>query len=514
MGDNLGRRARQTRFNPIRNLTPERLAQALDQFDIGYLRHAGLLWEVIEDRDDVLHIVGQKRRKRVSRQPWDVLPVDDTPEAQKHAETIKDFLNNLTVTEAADENVRGGFRLLVRQMMNAVFCKYAVHEIVWSAAGGKLRAELRFVPIYFFSNTTGRLGFIGPEGAGVDGQPLPEKEWMITTGDSALMKAASVCYVFKRLSLQDWLNFSEKFGVPGIHGETPAVKGSKEFEDFVDALDAFASDWVTATNVGAKINLIEAKQNGDGPFSPMVERMDRHLTSLVLGSDLSTMSRKQAVGSQPQQADSDQLLQDDCELCSETLQMKLIRPLIEYVHGTSEPLAYVKIIPPVEKDVAKEILVDQFLIDNGAELDAAETAERYDRSLADTMKEGAVLKAAVPAPVVVPGKPRPGVVAENDAALTEGGALLQNAMAQALGVVPRWLAPIAAELRTLEAKAASGISDAELLDFTDAAARSLPELFDQLDSSALADDLEAAMGTAVINGVTMALRKPAGKKAA
>ena len=192
LGDNLGRRARQSRFNPIRSLTPATLSSALDSFDIGYLRSAALLWEIIEDRDDVLQIVGPKRRKRASRRPWQVLATDDSAAAKQHVETITDFLNNLTATEAADENVKGGLRLLLRQMMNAPFHKYAAHEIVWSTVGGKLRAELRFVPLYFFSNTAGRLGYIGPEGAGVDGVPLDDKGWMITTGDSALMKAASI----------------------------------------------------------------------------------------------------------------------------------------------------------------------------------------------------------------------------------------------------------------------------------------------------------------------------------
>lgn len=511
----LGRRARQTRFNPIRNLSPATLASALDRFDAGHLRSAALLWEVIEDRDDVLQICGAKRRKKVSRRPWEVLPVDDSAEAKKHAETLKDFFNNLTVTEAADENVLGGFRLLLRQMMNAAFHKYAVHEIVWSMAGGKLRAELRFAPLYFFSNTAGRLGYVGPEGGGIDGQALPANEWLITTGDSALMKAASVCYVFKRLSLQDWLNFSEKFGIPGIHGETPAAKGTAEFDDFVNALDAFASDWVTATNAGAKINLIEASQNGDGPFAPMVERMDRRLTSLVLGSDLSTMSRENGVGANPQQADSDQLLEDDCEMISETLQMKLSRAVIQYVHGTSEPLAYLKILPPIQRDTTQEIAVDQFLLDNGGELDAQQTFERYDRTPAKTMQKGAVLKKA-PAPVA-PGNripesgDRKAFAAAND---TTAQPLLQNALARALGVVPQWLSPVADLIASIEAKAGSGISDAELLDFTEAAANRLPELFHEIDPAGLADELEAAMGTAVINSVTAALRKQAPLKKA
>jgi phage gp29-like protein len=394
-----------------------------------------------------------------------------------------------------------------------------VHEIVWKVAaseGQGVRATLRYVPLYFFANTAGRLGYIGPEGAGVDGLPLNDAEWMTTTGDSALMKAASICYLFKRLSLQDWLNFSEKFGIPGVHGKTNAAKGTAEFQDFVDALDRFASDWVTATNQGAEIALIEVKQNGDGPFAPMVERMDRRLAALVLGSDLSTLSRENSVGANPQEAESDQLLEDDCEMISETLQTQLIRPLIRFVHGTDEPLAYVQLQPPTDADTEQEIKVDQFLLDNGGELDAAETFERYDRTPAKTMKAGAVLKKAAPTPTADGAQNGRGAqaTAENDAALGADSTLLQKAMARALGVVPQWLAPIKRELDTLQAKAGDGISDAELLDFVESSALRLPELFAELDIAALADELEAATGTAVINGVTTALRKKAELKKA
>jgi hypothetical protein len=98
----------------------------------------------------------------------------------------KFFYANCRVTNALDENEKGGFKLLLRQMMDAVGKKYAVHEIVWrtvEASGvenaasetadpsGSLgtavptiptqryTAEFRFVPLWFFENTTGSCVF-------------------------------------------------------------------------------------------------------------------------------------------------------------------------------------------------------------------------------------------------------------------------------------------------------------------------------------------------------------------
>jgi hypothetical protein len=501
----IGQRWRISRFNPIRNLTPESLVQSLEQFEVGYLRQVALLWEVMEDRDDILQNVAPKRRKSVSRRPWEILTVDESPEAALHQQTLKDFYNSITTTDATDENIRGGFRLLVRQMMNAPFHKYAVHEIVWKPVGAKLTANLRYVPLYFFENRTGRLRYIGPEGGMANGLELKDNEWMITAGDGAVMKACSICYTFKRLATQDELNFSERFGMPGIHGETDAAKGSKEWDAFVDALFQFANGFVAATNQGSKINLIEtSKASGETPFGPLIERMDRMMASLCRGADLSTMSRENSVGASLQEGEANLLLEDDCELISETLQTMLSRYVIEWTHGEGvEPLAYIKLQPPEQEDTELDIKVDEFLLSNGGELDAAGTYERYGREVPTSMKAGATLKAPKPpAPSTKPGEP-----VEEPAA---NDALLQNALADAIGVEKRWLAPIEDLLAEIDRKAKdSTLSDADWLAFLEQSSQRLPELLGGMDIQALADLITNAEGTAAVVGVTNSLRKHA-----
>jgi phage gp29-like protein len=491
-------RWRQQRFNPIRSLTPQSLSLALDSWDAGWLRNAALLWDAIEERDDILAIAAPKRRKAVSRRPWSILTVDDTTEAARHAEALKFFFNNLTATSAIDRNERGGFSLLVRDMMRAQFMRYAVHEIVWQPRGKNLTAQFTFVPLAFFENTTGALRYTGPEST-ANGSELEQDGWLVTCGDP-LFKAASICYLFKRFSLQDWINFSEKFGIPGIHGKTPATPGTPEWDKFVDALARFANDYVLATTEGVTIDLIEAKTGTTQiPFAPMVERMDRRLAAMCRGADLSTLSAKDQTGASLQSDESDLLLEDDCAIISETLQTQVARVVIRTLFGPVEPLAYLQIAPPAHTDTQVDIAVDKHLLDAGGELDAQETYERYGREMPEGMAEGSTLKARTQAsPAQAPGSQTPATTAEND--------LLTNALSQALGVSAEWLAPLNDLLADLEAKAADGISDAEMLDFMQQAANRLPELFKDMKPQALADELEAAMGTAVINGVTTALR--------
>lgn len=384
----VARQMKQVRFNPIRHATPASLARDLDMFDGGYLRAASLLWEKIEERDDMVRPTSLERKSTVSARKFEVVTPVPGEEAEAHKAALEYFFNHLTVTDALDLNVKGTFSLLVEQMMSAMLNRYAVHEVIWQPgrrdAKGRpaLTAELKFCPLYLFENTSGRLAYTGPL-ASTAGVPLDQDGWMITTGDG-IMTAVSVAWMFKRLSLTDWLNFSEKFGIPGVHGTTNAPKGTPEWNEFVNALERFANDWIMASATGSEVKLIEVGKSGDAPFSPMVERMDRSITILMLGSDLATLSRENGTGASLQGASTERRLARDCERVSSTLQVELSRKVIAMLFGEGvEPLAYVQIPPPKSQDVKQDIAVDEHLAKHRVPQSVEDMAERYGRTLPD-----------------------------------------------------------------------------------------------------------------------------------
>src|SRR3954464_12878687 len=121
------------RFSPIRNLTPERLTQMLDAFEQGHLTEAALTWDTIEKRDDTIKSVAPKRKKAIARHGWEVivlptLPREMNAEALQHKKALEYFYTNLACSHGLDGNERGGFKPLVRQMMDAIGKRYAVHE--------------------------------------------------------------------------------------------------------------------------------------------------------------------------------------------------------------------------------------------------------------------------------------------------------------------------------------------------------------------------------------------------
>ena len=373
------------RFNPLRSLTPERLASALDQHAAGYLREAALIFETIEQREAIVRSVMTKRRAAVARRDWTiVVPDPENPLAEAHKATLEHFYNNITVTDATDLNVRTGMSGLLRQMMDAIIQRYAVHEIIWKPGADGLTAELRRVPLYFFENRSGKLRFTGPENR-ADGMPLEDDGWMVTVADG-LGEALSICWMFKRLGIQDLLAFSEKFSVPGVLGRTTAAKGSDAGNAMRDSVLDYASEWVGIVygddgSIKDPVQIIQSPAGGSLPPMEIATYFDRMIATLVRGGDLSTISRDNGNGSNPQSDETDALLEDDCALVSETLQTQLDRMVIKMVHGDETPAAYIVIEPPATMDSAKELAIDAGLAALGVKQDPADLAERYGREV-------------------------------------------------------------------------------------------------------------------------------------
>jgi len=372
--------ALRSRFNPLRGLTPQLLSMYLDNFMLGFVAYAALVWDQIEKRDDVLRNVASKRKKALAKYTRQSLQRENSPEAEAHARALDEFYDNITVVNALDENEKGGFSLLVRQMMDAVGKYYAVHEIVWQP-GELLTAELRFVPLWFFENRTGRLQFLKLPLGGANGEPLDPGGWMITKGDG-IMEACSIAYMFKNMPLKDWVAYSDKYGTPGVLGQTNAAKGSEAGEALKAAVASFGQNWSGVVygadgTIKDPISLITARGEGTLPFPPLVERMDRAMASLWRGNDLSTISADNQ-GASIQQGETDILLEDDAAMVSDTLNLYIDRWVIWQKFGT-RPLAYSKIVVPQSRNVNLDLKIDELLLKAGARMGERERLEYYGR---------------------------------------------------------------------------------------------------------------------------------------
>lgn len=458
------RQALQGGVTTVRGLTPDRLNRALEDFSMGYLRDAALLWQKIKDRDDTIKAVAEKRELQAALLDWEILPLDDSAEAKKHQDALEEFYNNLTATHALDQHQRGGVSTLIRQMMHSVGHKYAVHEIVWEPAPTGLTAEFRFVPLQFFEGTLGRLRFLATDHA-ASGQDLEEGGWMVTTG-AGLMEPCAIAYLFKSLPLKAALMFCDKFGLPGLHGETSAAIGSAEWNAFRDALAAYAQDWALLTSAGTKVNPIEVNANGTMPHLALVDRMDRAMARLWRGADLGTMSQDgAAVGSNPQDDETDILEAADAAVISETLQHYVDEQVIAYRFGAA-PLAYFQLKTRTRVNLELELKIDEALIKWGVPRAKADLLERYGRPVPAAKDELASAPAAAPSPFGAPAGAALGN--ENAAALAFRERAAEELSSAVRGVVD----PLLGQLTRIAEIADEAAQRAELERFRSA----LPEL--------------------------------------
>ncbi len=371
------------RFNPIRGLDPARLAAILDDYQRGYIAQAAQLWATIERRDPQCQSVIPKRKRATSLLEYEVLVEDDSPEAARQREALEYFYANVSATDALQRNMRGGFSTLVMQMMDAVGKGYAVHEILWKPARNAegrdvLTAECVFTPLWFFENRTGSLRFL-PQDYAVDGLPLAEGGWMVTVPATGipLMEATSVAYVYKNLSLKDWLIFSERYGMPLPVGKTSASQGSPEWNAFADALRSVGQDWGLVIGNDGSVDFKDAGCSGERPQQPLVEYMDEAIAILWRGGDLSTRS-DDATGASQQDEERENIEAADAQMVNETLWQYVDAQIIRALFGPEAPvLAYVALKPKLRVDSDREMKVWDFAVSHGVPLAKSDFRKRF-----------------------------------------------------------------------------------------------------------------------------------------
>lgn len=345
-----------SRFNPLRGLTPQRVTLMLEDLNRGVLRYAAWMMERVERSDYIIKTVAPKRRKALSRLDWSISAYESWEdlgsEKQLHEQTrfLRSFFNSLRVTHALERNTLGGLRLLIAQMADAIGKKHAVHEVIWSIKGDQLSAKLVQVPLWFFESQTGKLRFLKASGSARDGDELDEGRWMITTGDG-LMEACLICYVYKTLPLKDWLTYSERCGMPFPSMATDAAPGSKDWHDALQAVASVGAEYGAVHSRNADFQVHDLTVRGELPYPPLVERMDRAMTTLWRGADLSTMSGEDQMGASLQQGESDLLVEDDVQMINETIEQYLSLPALRWRFGEDvEPMVYFRLAAPDRRD--------------------------------------------------------------------------------------------------------------------------------------------------------------------
>lgn len=403
------------RFNPYANLTASALSSALDAYEAGEIATAARFWARIAKSDPTINTVKPKREEAVSLRKISTRPKDDSPLAADQAAFLKNFYDNVRASHATKRHVLGKSSLLLRQMMESRAYEYAVHHIIWqpnaaqlfTLPSGKkvptLAATFEYVPLEYFEARTGTLRFLGLNNY-INGEPLEKYgDWLITTGPG-LMFCGSVLHYFARLARHDFVNYSEKFGTPGILVMTTAQQNSPEGKAALELANKLGSNY-RGVLYGAPENKAEFLTPGSGPAStglPMhvlTADIKQEIISMWMGADLSTQSRGQdIVGASVQGEEEDAKHRSDCMDMGDALNVAVDPLVLRWAFGTNTPIlaeAYVD-YPQIE-DRAQLTQSVSMMVNAGAEVPIEPIAKRLDVPLRKDAKEKIFEKAVAPA---------------------------------------------------------------------------------------------------------------------
>ena len=440
----------------IRGLTPQHLNTALDSFLVGFHREALILWNAMIRRDSTIRTVTAKRFGAVAQLDWEIVTKEKSAEASAHQKALQEFYENLSVVNVLDQDQTGGVELLVEQMASAVGMKYAVHEVLMrpGIGGAPTTAQLNFCPPWWFESRSGRLRYL-PADFVLYGNEMIRGEWLVTVGTDVLMEATSLLYLYKWMSVADWANYVERFGLPFVLGKTPASVGSEPWDAVVEMVAVYRGDGGGVVNSDADIEVQQpAASGGAQPHQDLITYCDEKITQLWRGGDLGTQSKGgAAIGASLQQEETDILLAKDARMINSAIRSQLDRMVIEYKFGPGVlPKAQFALMIADEADVDVDIKVDSaFLGPWGLPLPKSDTYRRYGRteptSEADTIH---------PQPKVAAGpKQDPNAAPEPAAAILEAAnsvaALIDGGETadRVLEALAQFFAPLRADLQAI-----------------------------------------------------------------
>lgn len=370
--------ANRLQADPLANMTPESVKYAHNAFRAGRLAPAAILWEAFEEFDDKCNPAAAKAKAAATFHGWDIILDDpDDAVAIKHAKALKTFFNRISATDASDLNKRGGMDVFTSNLMDAEGKGYSAQEIIWCRRGGHLAAEMRFVPLQFFENTTGRLRYI-ENPYSQTGADLKPGHW-ITHWGRKIMMPVTVCGMYKRFSLQDWLVFCLRFGADVPYAKTPADPDDPEYRNLEEAIAALAAG--SSIVVGDEVELDSLKFGASGgmPYEAMIERMDRAIATLWRGGDLSTISAD-TQGASVQGDEADILDNAAIVRLNGTINEQLVVQAVKNMFG-EYPRAWFQQKGATKEDLKLDLEIDTGLAGLGVKQDPADLAERYGRKL-------------------------------------------------------------------------------------------------------------------------------------
>lgn len=172
---------------------------------------------------------------------------------------------------------------------------------------------------------------------------------LLTTGQRGwiwgLIRGLAVLWLSKGLTYCDWQRYCQKHGLPIIKAKIPIFRDDKEKDRFIEDLSTIQSEGVVGLPTGPDgdgydVELLEATDGSWESFQANLDRADRKIQIMLLGSNIGTEQSEATGGARAAaESSSNGLDQDkaksDEKYVSQCLLEQFLRPFFAFNFGPS-----------------------------------------------------------------------------------------------------------------------------------------------------------------------------------
>jgi len=347
--------------HPASGVTPERLAELLRTAEQpgGAERYLELA-EEMEERD--LHYLGviQTRKRQVAQIGVVIEPASDDAADVDDADLVRTFFDR----EAVEDELF--------DILDAIGKGFSVTEIVWDMSESQwmpARLEYRLPQWFDYDRDSGTVLSRRPDGGG-DWMDLEPWKYIVHGSRAksglpirgGLARIAAWAWLFKSLTVKDWVRFAEAYGMPIRLGKYHASASPDDKMVLWRAVSNIAADAAAIVPEDMAIEFVDdATVRGRSEiYRDLVEYIDRQLSIAVLGQTLTTQegdSGSYALGQVHNMVRGDIERSDGIQLAA-TLRRDLAIPMVQLNNGPRDeyPIVRIERLDAMDRKVLAETL--------------------------------------------------------------------------------------------------------------------------------------------------------------
>lgn len=345
-------RAKRTQ-NPLSGLNPAKVRRLYELYREGKYADVQLAWDALEEYDDMLGTVLNRRQSALGEMEWDVLidarAVGEDAAMQALAEEQQDFI---TRRLRAVENLSDAIKWLGL----ADFRRYSALEVLTAGSGE------RWLPIHHWHLCRPALEGawcynVNAETSCTRVEPIDMSAVILREVARPIDLVAMFLISAKEAAIDGWDSFLEVFGNPALFFKMPPGTSDDQRDEYASIIKEISSDGAGVYPDGGEIHTVETSAANADAFSSRAEWCDKALVRRATGGLLTVLAESGSgtlAGSAHMEAFR-QIAANDAISIAECINRQYVRRRIAAQFPGEPVLVYFKLTQPVINDRAATV---------------------------------------------------------------------------------------------------------------------------------------------------------------